>query len=90
VDVRPRAEERPLLEDVTKQRSEDLDREHQPLRDSDLSIVATSFVLKCSINPITNLNPVYRHTYHVTISVYIYIYVYIYVYTTIHCSLRKD
>jgi hypothetical protein len=35
-DVSPRAEDRLLLEDVTKQRSEDRDREHWPLCDSDL------------------------------------------------------
>jgi hypothetical protein len=35
-NVNPGAEERPLLGDVTKQRSEDREREHSPLCDSDL------------------------------------------------------
>jgi hypothetical protein len=35
-DVSPEAEERPLLEDATKQRSKDRDWKHQTLCDSDL------------------------------------------------------
>jgi hypothetical protein len=61
-DVSPTAEERPLLEDVTKQRSEDHDWEHRSLCDSDLWSVITSCVWKCQIDPITNPNPVYSQS----------------------------
>jgi hypothetical protein len=58
----PEAEECPLLEDITKQSSEDCDWEHWSLHDSYLQRVVTSFVLKCPINPIANSNPVYSHS----------------------------
>jgi hypothetical protein len=61
-DVSPGTEERPLLEDVTKQRSEDCDWEHYSLCDSDLQSEVTSCVLKCSINPVINPKPVYNYS----------------------------
>jgi hypothetical protein len=51
--------ERPLLEDVTKQGSEDLNWEHWSVCDSDLKSVVTSYALKCPTNPSSNQNPVY-------------------------------
>jgi hypothetical protein len=45
-DVNPEAEDRPLLEDITKLSSEDR---------------ITTCGLKCPINPITNPNSVYSH-----------------------------
>jgi hypothetical protein len=56
------AEERPILEDFTKQRIEDRDWEHYSLCDSDLLSVVTSCVFKRPMNTITNPNPVYSHT----------------------------
>jgi hypothetical protein len=47
-DVSPEAEERPLLEAVTKQRSEDRDWEYWSLCDSELWSVVTSCVFKVS------------------------------------------
>jgi hypothetical protein len=41
--------------------------ENTTVYDSDLQNVVTNCVLKCSINPITNPNPVYSRTYHVII-----------------------
>jgi hypothetical protein len=61
VGVIPEADERQLLEAVTKQRSEDRDWEHYSVRDSDLWSVVKSCVLKCPINPITNPDPLYNH-----------------------------
>jgi hypothetical protein len=58
----PEEEERPLLEAITKQR----EWRHKFLCDIDLWSVVMNYELKCSINPITNPNPVYSHN-HVTI-----------------------
>jgi hypothetical protein len=57
-DVSLGAQERPLLEDVTKQSSEDCD---WSVYDSDLYSAVTGYVFKSTINPIINSNPVYRH-----------------------------
>jgi hypothetical protein len=61
-DVSPGAGERPLLRDVTKQRSEDRDWEHWSLCESDLYSAIMSCVFKCPINPITNPNPVHSQS----------------------------
>jgi hypothetical protein len=58
IPVRPEAEERPLLEDVTKKRSEGHNWEHWPVWDSDLYRVVTGYVLKF---PITGPDSVYNH-----------------------------
>jgi hypothetical protein len=55
-DVNPETKERPLLEAATKQRSEDCDREHKSVCDSDLF---SHGLYKCPIKPITNPNHAY-------------------------------
>jgi hypothetical protein len=56
-DVSPGAEEYPLLKDVTEQRSEDRDWEHQTLTDSGLLIAVMNCELNCPVNPITIQTP---------------------------------
>jgi hypothetical protein len=68
-DVSPVAEERPLLEAATKQRLVKTVTENTSLCVIVICevCVVTSCVLKYQMNPITNPNPVYSHTCHVTI-----------------------
>jgi hypothetical protein len=56
------AEDAMVLKAATKQSSEDCEWEHQSVCDSDLESVVTSCVFKSPINPITNPNPMYRHS----------------------------
>jgi hypothetical protein len=56
-DVSPGAEELPLLEDVTKQRNEARSLEHWSF-----CLKYSHELYECTINPITNPNPVYSHS----------------------------